>query len=54
MCLAGICVAATVAGSLFWIFFKKYNAREEEMNGLEDSGEKAVRATDISANGKVS
>lgn len=52
-CLAGICVSTAVAGLLFWILFKKYNAREEEMNKLEDNGEVAVRAVDISANGRV-
>lgn len=42
-----------VAGSLFWILFKKYNARDEELNRLEDNGEVAVRAADISAKGRV-
>lgn len=53
MRLAGISVASAVAGLLFWIVFNKYNAREEEMNKLEDNGEVAVRAADISARGKV-
>lgn len=51
--LAGICGSAAVAGLLFWIIFKKYNAREEEMNKLEDNGEVAVRAADINAKGRV-
>lgn len=52
-CLAGICGSTAVAGLLFWILFKKYNAREEEMNKLEDNGEVAVRAVDINAKGRV-
>lgn len=51
--LAGICGSTVVAGLLFWILFKKYNAREEEMNKLEDNGEVAVRAANISAKGRV-
>ena len=51
--LAGICGATVVAGLLFWILFKRYNAREEEMNRLENNGEVAVRAADISAKGRV-
>lgn len=54
MCLAGICGSSAIAALLFWILFKKYNAREEEMNKLEDNGEVAVRATDISTKGRVS
>lgn len=53
MCLAGIAGSTVVAGLIFWILFKKYNAREEDMNKLEDNGEVAVRATDISAKGRV-
>lgn len=53
VCLAGIGVATAVAGLLFWILFKKYNAREEEMNKLEDNGEVAVRAADINATGRT-
>lgn len=51
--LAGICVATAVAGLLFWILFKKYNAREEELNRLEDNGEVAIKAADISAKGRI-
>lgn len=54
VCLAGICVSSAVAGLLFWILFKKYNAQEEELNRLEDNGEVAVRAVDINAKGRVS
>lgn len=54
VCLAGICISTSVAGLLFWIVFKKYNAQEDEMNKLEDNGEVAVRAVDISAKGRVS
>lgn len=53
VCLAGIGGATAVAGLLFWILFKKYNALEEEMNKLEDNGEVAVRAADINATGRV-
>lgn len=47
----GLCVATLIAGALFWIIFRRYNATEESMNELEKYGEKAVQANEISAAG---
>lgn len=47
----GLCVATIIAGGIFWLIFRRYNATEEEMNSLEDKGEKALPATAVKAGG---
>ena len=47
----GIAVAAVLAGVLFWVIYSKYNNTEEEMNAMEDMGEKPVAANEIPASG---
>ena len=48
----GLCVATIITAGLFWISFKKYNATEEEMNALDDKGEKAVTAAEVGVLGR--
>lgn len=48
----GLCVATTMTAGIFWVLFKKYNASEEELNALEDKGEKAVNTQDVGVSGK--
>ncbi|MCJ1270213.1 peptide transporter ptr2 [Lobaria immixta] len=50
---AGIAIATIITAGLFWFFFRHLNATEESMNRLEDNGEVAVKATEISAGGAV-
>lgn len=50
---AGLAIATFITAVLFWTIFKKYNATEEEMNSLENEGEKAVPANEINALGGV-
>jgi proton-dependent oligopeptide transporter, POT family len=38
----GLCVATFITGVLFWFLFKHLNALEDEMNKLEQYGDKAV------------
>lgn len=47
----GLTVATFLAGVLFWFLFRKYNYTEEEMNRLEDQGDKPVPATAVKADG---
>ena len=49
----GLCVATIIVAALFWIMFRKYNATEEEMNALENRGEKAVAAHEVNSGGNV-
>ncbi len=49
--LAGLAVATFITAVVFWLLFKKYNVTEEQMNKLEDAGEKAVPAHEITAGG---
>ncbi|KAK4693535.1 hypothetical protein P7C71_g3887, partial [Lecanoromycetidae sp. Uapishka_2] len=42
---AGLCVATIITGGIFWVIFRKYNATEEQLNALEDKGEKAVKGS---------
>ncbi|EEP75988.1 peptide transporter PTR2-A [Uncinocarpus reesii 1704] len=47
----GLAVASTIAGSIFWLLYSRYNATEEQMNALEmpqTEDEKPVAATQIS------
>ncbi|KAK2861414.1 hypothetical protein FQN49_004219 [Arthroderma sp. PD_2] len=32
----GLAVATAIAGAIFWLLFSRYNAKEEEMNALEE------------------
>lgn len=48
----GLCVATIITAGIFWVIFKKYNATEEELNALEDKGEKAVNAQDVGVTGQ--
>lgn len=48
----GLCVATIITAGAFWILFKQYNATEEEMNALEDKGEKAVAADEVGISGR--
>jgi len=49
----GLCVATAITTVIFWILFRGLNAKEAELNALEDKGEKSVKATEISAGGKT-
>jgi len=46
--LAGVTL---IVAAIFWFLFKKYNAQEEDLNALEDQGDKAVMATEINRTG---
>jgi len=46
--LAGVTL---LVAAIFWFLFKKYNAQEEDLNALEDQGDKAVMATEINRTG---
>lgn len=46
--LAGVTL---IVAAIFWLLFKKYNAQEEDLNALEDQGDKAVMATEINRTG---
>lgn len=35
----GLAIASFVAGCLFWLFFRRYNATEEQMNALSAESE---------------
>ena len=48
----GLCVATIITAGAFWILFRKYNATEDEMNALEDKGEKAVAADEVGILGR--
>ena len=48
----GLCVATIITAGVFWVIFRKYNATEEELNALEDKGEKAVNAQDVGVLGR--
>lgn len=43
----GLAVAAFLAGCLFWLIYHKYNKTEDEMNALEDLGDKARPVTEV-------
>ena len=47
----GLCVATAISAVCFWLLFSRYNAVEEEMNSLEDLGEKPIPATAVKADG---
>jgi len=47
----GLCVATAIVAVIFWFTFRSLNSVEEELNALEDKGDKAVKATEISAGG---
>ena len=49
----GLCIATIIVAAVFWLLFRQYNATEEQMNALEDKGDKPVAATDLSAGGRV-
>ena len=49
----GLCIATIIVAAVFWLLFRRYNATEEQMNALEDKGEKPVAATELSAGGNV-
>jgi len=48
--LAGVTL---LVAAIFWLLFKKYNAQEEDLNALEDQGDKAVMATEINRTGQT-
>jgi len=47
----GLCIATAVVTVIFWFLFHDLNAKEDSLNAIEDYGEKAVKATEISAIG---
>lgn len=38
----GLCVGSFIAGIVFWILFRKYNAAEDSMNELDGHGNKPI------------
>ncbi|KAI4135565.1 MAG: hypothetical protein LQ347_000566 [Umbilicaria vellea] len=50
----GLCVATIIVAVVFWLLFRQYNATEEQMNALEDKGDKPIPATEVNATGNVS
>jgi proton-dependent oligopeptide transporter, POT family len=44
----GISISAFVAGWVFWILFKRYNAQEDKMDAMEDEDpQKAVQSDEV-------
>lgn len=50
----GLCVATIIVAAVFWLLFRQYNSTEEQMNALEDKGDKPIPATEVNATGNVS
>ncbi|KAI9738789.1 MAG: peptide transporter ptr2 [Cirrosporium novae-zelandiae] len=49
----GLAIATFISGIAFWLIYSRYNETEEEMNELEDQGQKAIKATAVDAQGRV-
>lgn len=50
----GLCVATIIVAAVFWLLFRQYNTTEEQMNALEDKGDKPIPASEVNATGNVS